>query len=266
MHGADQRGALDQLVAGGREEAALRREAEGVAGAADALQEGRDAARRADLADEVDAADVDAELQRGGGDERLQLAVLEALLDVEAALLREAAVVGGDVLLAEALGRLWATRSASRRVFTKTSVVRCADQLGEAVVDVAPLLVGGDGLEVGRRHFDARSRSRWWPRSTMVQSGSPSARRRGRRRRGTGGVFDRLDGGGEADAGRALLADVVEAGEGEGEVAAALVAGEGVDLVDDDGADGAQDLAAALGGEHEVERLRRGDQDVRRAS
>ena len=52
----------------------------------------------------------------------------------------------------------------------------------------------------------------------------------------------------------------------EREVAAALVAEEGVDLVDDDGLDGAEDLAAALGGEHEVEGLRRGDEDVRRAS
>ena len=61
------------------------------------------AARRADLADEVDGADVDAELERGGGDDGAHLAGLEALLDAEAAVLREAAVVRGDVLFAEAL-------------------------------------------------------------------------------------------------------------------------------------------------------------------
>ena len=49
-------------------------------------------------------ADVDAELERGGGDERLHLAGLEAALEGEAALLREAAVVGADVLFADALG------------------------------------------------------------------------------------------------------------------------------------------------------------------
>ena len=58
--------------------------------------------------------------------------------------------------------------------------------------------------------------------------------------------------------------DVIEAGDGQREVTAALVASEGVNLVDDDGADVAQRLAAAGGGEHEVERLRRRDQDVRR--
>ncbi len=50
--------------------------------------------RRRDLADEVHVADVDAELERGRGHERLQLAGLQALLRVEAMLPREAAVVG----------------------------------------------------------------------------------------------------------------------------------------------------------------------------
>ena len=45
---------------------------------------------------------------------------------------------------------------------------------------------------------------------------------------------------------------------------AAARADDGVDLVDDDGAHRAQHLAAALGGEQQVERLGRGDQDVRR--
>ena len=68
----------------------------------------------------------------------------------------------------------------------------------------------------------------------------------------------------EADARGPRFDDVVEAGEGEGEVAAALVAGEGVDLVDDDGAHAAQGLAAARRREHEVERLRRRDENVGR--
>ena len=97
----------------------------------------------------------------------------------------------------------------------------------------------------------------------MVQSGVPSRIDAVGADEEAGGVFDGLDGGGEADAGRALFADVVEAGEGEGEVAAALVAEEGVDLVDDDGLDGAEDLAAAFGGEHEVEGFGGGDEDVR---
>ena len=71
-------------------------------------------------------------------------------------------------------------------------------------------------------------------------------------------------GGGEADAVGALVGDGVEALEGEGEVGSALVGDEGVDFIDDDGVDVAQSFAAAGGGEQDVERLRGGDEDVRR--
>ncbi len=45
---------------------------------------------------------------------------------------------------------------------------------------------------------------------------------------------------------------------------AALVVGHGVDFVDDDGADAGEIGAGLLGGEQDVERLGRGDEDVRR--
>ena len=92
-----QRRAFDQLVARERKQPALGRAVDGMAGAPDALQEARDRARRADLADQVDLADVDAELERGGRHQRLELAVLEPLLGVEPLLLGEAAVVRGHV-------------------------------------------------------------------------------------------------------------------------------------------------------------------------
>ena len=63
-------GALDEVVERQREQPPLRRRADGMARAADALEQRRDQPRRAHLADEVDVADVDAELERGGGDER----------------------------------------------------------------------------------------------------------------------------------------------------------------------------------------------------
>ena len=107
----EQRGAFDQVVARQREQPALGRAADRVAGAADALQEGRDRARRAELADQVDVADVDAELERGGRHQRLELAALEPLLGVEPLLLGEAAVMRGDVGLAEQLGQLAGRRA-----------------------------------------------------------------------------------------------------------------------------------------------------------
>ena len=62
-----------------------------------------------------------------------------------------------------------------------------------------------------------------------------------------GDLLDGLDGRGETDAlglGKpALLDEAVEPGQGEGEVGAALVVGDGVDLVDDQRADLGQHLA-----------------------
>ena len=49
-------------------------------------------------------------------------------------------------------------------------------------------------------------------------------------------------------------------------MAAALVAGDGMNLVHDDHAGGAQKLAAALRGQEDVQRLGGGDQDVGRAA
>ena len=60
--------------------------------------------------------------------------------------------------------------------------------------------------------------------------------------------------------------ECVEAFEREGEVGAAFVVGDGVDLVDDDGADAAEVLARLARGEQDVKRLGRGDEDVRRVA
>src|SRR5690606_22908098 len=65
-HGGEQGGALDQLVAGEGEQPALGHAVAAVVGPADPLEERGDATRRADLADELDRADVDAELEGGG--------------------------------------------------------------------------------------------------------------------------------------------------------------------------------------------------------
>ena len=50
------------------------------------------------------------------------------------------------------------------------------------------------------------------------------------------------------------------------EVGATLVAGDGMDLVDDDGADTAEELAGLGGGEEDVEGFGGGDEDVRRVA
>ena len=104
MDGAEDGGALDEFVAGGGEEAALGDGSAPMASASDALEGRGDGAGRADLADEIDVADVDAEFERGGGDEDAALALFEAALGFETEMARERAVVGGDVVFSHALG------------------------------------------------------------------------------------------------------------------------------------------------------------------
>ena len=95
-HGGQQGGALDQLVAGRRVEAARRRPVAMVVGPAHALEEGADGPGRSDLADQLDRTDVDAQLERRRGHQRAQVAGPQARLDDAPAGRREAAVVRGD--------------------------------------------------------------------------------------------------------------------------------------------------------------------------
>ncbi len=69
-HRAQQRRGLAELLDGEREQPPLGRARDAVAGAADALQEGGDGARAGHLHHQVDVADVDAQLERGGRDQR----------------------------------------------------------------------------------------------------------------------------------------------------------------------------------------------------
>ena len=110
---ADQGSLFQQVVAGGGEEAAFGDGSAPVAGAADPLHGDGDGAGAGDLADEVDVADVDSQLERGGRDEDAHLAVLQSLLSVEAEFAGERAVVRGDAIRAKLGGR--GVRRARRR-------------------------------------------------------------------------------------------------------------------------------------------------------
>ncbi len=89
---------LDEIAAVLRKDHALARLPDRVSGAADALQAAADRARRLDLDDEIDGSHVDAELERGGGDDRPQLAALELILDDHALLAGQRSVVGPEQL------------------------------------------------------------------------------------------------------------------------------------------------------------------------
>ena len=102
----DQRRAFNEVVIGERKQPALRLTTDAMARAADALEESCDRARRAELADQIDVADIDAELERGGGHHGGECAGFQPLLRVEPLFLGEAAVMRGNAHLAELVRKL----------------------------------------------------------------------------------------------------------------------------------------------------------------
>ena len=140
-----------------------------------------------------------------------------------------------------------------------------ADQLAQAVVDLRPDLHRHHRLERrGGGDLDAQIEPPTVPgvddhaarRAVRLDVGRPHQEARH--------LLDRLLGGGEADAQEAA-AERLQAFEREREVRSPLVVRHRVDLVDDHRADGLQHPPSPLAGEEDEQRLRSGDQDVRRA-
>jgi hypothetical protein len=104
-HLTDKRGLLEQIVPGGCEESTFRDSPTPVASATDALHSHCDSASGADLADEIDVADVDAEFEGCGGDKYLDLAAFETLFGIKTEVSREAAVVRCHVFVTQTFGQ-----------------------------------------------------------------------------------------------------------------------------------------------------------------
>src|SRR5215469_9712747 len=133
-----------------------------------------------------------------------------------------------------------------------------ADELSEPVIDLAPHLVAGNRPELVARHFDRKIHLATVPDVDDLGASAEEAR----------DLFDRLDGRRQPDPLRLRAAlcghQPVQARKREREMRTALVRHHSVDLVDDHGRNGAQRLTRARGGQKNEQRLRRGDEDVRR--
>ena len=273
---------LEQVAAVLREDDALARRPDLVAGPPDSLKAARDARRALDLDDEVHRAHVDAELERARGHQGRQASRLELLLDREALLAGDAAVMGLHELLAgEIVQALREPLAETPAVDEDDRAAMRADQLEDRGVDGRPdaragfradgrtaglvlerqdladgghVLDGDDDLE-----FERLARAR-------IDDGDVAARPDTGHEPG-----DRLERslrGGQADAlGRARVgrAEGLESLERQGEMRAALGAGDRMDLVDDHVVHVPQRVARGAR-EHQVERFGGRDEDVRRAT
>jgi len=255
---ADHRRALDQVVPGEREDPSLGKAGHRVAGAPHALQQRRDAVRRGDLADEIDVADVDPELEGGGRDQHPQPALAQLRLRVQAHLLGEAAVVGGDVRGAEPLRELvrHALGKPPRVDENQRGPVRL-DQPDQASVGLLPHFGRHHRFERRPGHLDAKIDV---APVAVIHDGASGIPRTDEEARD---FLDRLLRRRKPDALQAPAAHVIEPLERQREMRAAARFDHRVDLVDDDRARASQHLARALRGEEEIQRLGRRYQDVR---
>ncbi len=266
-HGGEQGGALDQLVPRRRVEAPGGRPVPVVVGPAHALEEGPDGAGRADLADELDRSDVDPELERRGGHQRAQVAGAQARLDDAPSRRGEAAVVcrheerrvdvavARGLLVGEPLGQLVGhplRHLASVDEDEGGAVV--AGVLRNAVQDVGHLAAAQHRLELGGGQLDRHLEVAGVPAVDDDRGRTALVHPREQPRHEVEGALRRREPD-ALQAASALVHERVEPLETQRQVAAPLVTGERVHLVDDHGADAAQQCARGRCGEEEVERL-----------
>lgn len=209
-------------------------------GPAHALEERGDGVGRLVLEDAVEVADVDPELERGGADDAGVAAVMKALLGEGALLERDRAVVDEDGgagpphVLGDGLG--------DRARLTEEEALAALGDLARVAGEVVEVEGGGRrGAGGGRAAWAGRRSSPGGSRCPAASRGS----RRGCRRSRSGRRAGRR---GESRARRSMTLR---------RWSAAIAAGEGVDLVDDDDPEVAEERAGVdlLRDQHHLERL-----------
>ena len=290
-HQLDDDRALQQVGAELREDPPLGRVADGVPGAPDALQAARDRLGGLDLQHQVDGAHVDAQLQRGRRHQARQLPGLQLLLDDQPLLARQRPVVGARDLHDRSLRRLVLLGrqlvEAQREPLGAAAVVDEDDRRAVLADQLEQLRVHGRPDRLARRLGASRRRVQRIQRrrrllrldhrldrhldlevQRLAHAGVDDPARPLRADHEAADLLQRVLRRAQADALR--VAAAVLGGDQRGEplqrqreVRAALGRGDRVDLVDDDRLDVAQHVAR-LRGQHEVQRLGRGDQHVGR--
>ena len=210
------------------------------------------------------APDVDAELERGCRHQRPQLAGLQPVLGFQPGAARERAVVGrhpavGDAVVevaGQTLGGAAALREHERRAVG-------LDHLRDLLQRRVPHRVAGGREEVvdRRHHLHVEVAREAGVDDDRIVRGRPGQERQR--------IFHRSHRGRAADAlrpraGGVRLDQRLQPFECQSQVRAALARQHRVDFIDDDEARLRQRRPEALAGEQDIERLGRGDQDVRR--
>ena len=264
-YGPNGGGALDQLVPGPREEDSAGRCPQPVPRPAHPLEEDGQRPRRPQVANQIHVTDVDPQLKRRGSHHHLQGSGLQSLLRRETGLSREAAVVGRHRLCSQPLGEL--VGHALHQFPGVHEDDGGPDPLrvaGNPVVHLRPHGMAGDRAQglVGHLHPQIQVSS--LPRVHDGAIRHPVRRHISRPDQQPPDLLDRPLRRAQPDPLERRARQVFQSLQGEGQVGAPLVGRHGVDLIHDDRPGRRQIPPAALGRQQDIERLRRGDQDVRR--
>ena len=258
-HGVEQRGTLDQVVAGAGKQPPLGHPGDLVPGAPDPLQKGRDRAWRTQLTDQLDITDVDTQLQRGRRDQYPQLAALELLLGAQPLFAGQTAVMRSDHLCTQPLGQVaGGALGQAPRVDEHQRGAMLASQCREAVVDQRPGIVAHHRLQRHRRHFQRQvAGAAMADIDDLARSLDADQKTRHR--------IDRLLRRRQADPHQRPIAERFQSLQRQRQMAATLVAGNGVNLVDNHALHIGEHFAPRCRAEQHIERFRRGDEDMRDA-
>src|SRR5579864_608378 len=130
-------------------------------------------------------------------------------------------------------------------------------QRGDAIVDFAPHFVGSDGTKLASGNLDGQIEF------TPVADLHDDRIWLGRAAEKMSDEFDRLLRRGKTNPRKSFAGQVVETFERKRKVRAAFVVGDGVNLIDDDGFHGSEDLAAFCGSQQDVQGFWSRNQNVR---
>ena len=267
-HGFADRACFEQIVSLEHEDAALAGPIQQVARAADTLQAGCHGLCGLQLVDEIDGADVDPQFERRRRDESIKLAGLQIVFRFEAYLLRHGAVMDPDVD-----GMLWGgalqLAQSQRCPFRLVSAVgenECgivAGNLGEEqLIGARPqgVVAGFEEVRQRRHHLHVQLLSH-----ACIDDGARARFSVGIRACEVSGyLIERAQRGRAADPLKRPSDPSLQSFQANSQMDPAFVVTHGVHFIDDDGPDAFQIRRHLLSAEEQIERFRRGDQDVRR--
>ena len=200
--------AFQQVVARGGEEAAFRERATPMPRAADPLEGCGNVAGGTDLANQVNAPDINAEFERSGCHQRADFPGLQFSFSSQTQLARQAAVVGGDRVFSQSFAEMMRhALGQPARVDKDKRGTMLGGKRRDAIVNLIPHFVRCHGSQLAAGNFDGQIEFAPMADLHNFRGDVVCASQK------TGHEFDRLLRCGKANARKAFSGQMIEAFE-----------------------------------------------------